>query len=98
MVFMAHLHLLLGVQGEGFLRRLTKFVSFQVPDYSTRRVNRVSIKEDTLLKYKEKDVVMSLDSTLRLAIERGEWMRQKWKVKRGWIKVLRLITTNRSLV
>ena len=39
------------------------------------------------MKYKWKDVVISLDSTGVKVTNRGEWMREKWKVRRGWIKV-----------
>ena len=39
------------------------------------------------MKYKGKDVVISLDSTGVKVTNRGEWMCEKWKVRRGWIKV-----------
>jgi len=32
-------------------------------------------------------VVVYLDSSGAKVTNRGEWMRQKWKVRRGWIKV-----------
>lgn len=32
-------------------------------------------------------MVISLDSSGAKVTNRGEWMRQKWKVRRGWIKV-----------
>jgi len=35
----------------------------------------------------KKDVVISLDSSGVKVTNRGEYMRQKWKVRRGWIKV-----------
>ncbi len=33
------------------------------------------------------DVVISLDSSGVKVSNRGEWIRQKWKVRRGWVKV-----------
>jgi len=75
---------------EGFLRGLFRLIHFDVPDYTTicRRVNKLSIEiKKTLIPYKGKEVVISLDSSGAKVANRGEWMRQKWKVRRGWIKV-----------
>jgi hypothetical protein len=76
----------------GFLRGLRKLVggSFEVPHYSQicRRVNALDLRvADTLIPYEGKDVVVSLDSTGVKVTNRGEWMRRKWKVHKGWIKV-----------
>jgi len=93
MIFMAYIHTLLGIDYrglEGFLRGLSKLVSFSVPDYSTicRRVNSVDVPiKKTLIEYAGEDVIIALDSTGIKVTNRGEWMRQKWKVRRGWIKV-----------
>ncbi len=93
MVFLAYLHVLLNIDYrglEGFLRGLSKLVSFDVPDYTTicMRVNKVVIEiKKTLIPYRGKEVVISLDSSGAKVTNRGEWMRQKWKVRRGWIKV-----------
>jgi len=52
-----------------------------------RRVNKVGIEiKKTLISFKDKEVVVSLDSSGAKVTNRGEWMRQKWKVRRGWIK------------
>jgi len=93
MVFLAYLHLLLHIDYrgiEGFLRGLSKLICFDIPDYSTisRRVNRVEVMiHKTLMSYKAEDVVISLDSSGVKVTNRGEWMREKWRVRRGWIKV-----------
>jgi IS5 family transposase len=97
MIFMAYLHILLSIDYrglQGFLKGLTKLVSFEVPfsvpHYSVicRRVNKLDLQiRDTLIPYRGEDVVISLDSTGVKISNRGEWMRQKWKVRRGWIKV-----------
>lgn len=33
------------------------------------------------------DVIIALDSSGMKVSNRGEWMRHKWKVRKGWIKV-----------
>ena len=93
MVFLAYLHVLLNIDYrglKGFLRGLSRLISFDVPDYTTicRRVNKVAIEiKKTLISYKDKEVVVYLDSSGAKVTNRGEWTRQKWKVRRGWIKV-----------
>ena len=93
MTFLAYIYVLLGIDYrglQGYLIGLSKLVPFEVPHYTTifRRVSKLKIElEKTLLKYKGKDVVISLDSTGVKVTNRGEWIRHKWKVRRGWIKV-----------
>lgn len=77
---------------EGFLRKLKEYIPQipAVPDYSQiwRRVRKTLLDvEDTLLSHKDEEVVISLDSSGVKVSNRGEWMREKWKVRRGWIKV-----------
>jgi len=69
MVFLAYLHLLLNIDYrglKGFLRGLSGLINFDVPDYTTicRRVNKVAIEiKKTLISYKDKEVVVYLDSS-----------------------------------
>jgi IS5 family transposase len=93
MIFLGFIHIMLGIDYrglEGFVRGLRKFAPVAVPDYSTicRRVNalRVGIL-DTLLEHQGEDVVISLDASGLKVTNRGEWIRKRWKVHRGWIKV-----------
>jgi len=77
---------------EGFVRKLKEYIHKipAAPDYSQiwRRVRKTLLDiEDTLLSHKDEDVVVSLDSSGVKVSNRGEWMREKWKVRRGWIKV-----------
>ena len=75
-------------QTEGFLRALRRFDSrIQVPDYSTidRRVNKLDVKLDE--KAYGDDVVIALDASGIKVTNRGEWIRRKWKVKRGYLKI-----------
>lgn len=91
--FLGYIHILLGIDYrglEGFTRGLTRLAAVPSPDYTTicRRVNglRVDIKT-TLLAHSGEDLVVSLDSSGVKVTNRGEWIREKWKVRRGWIKV-----------
>ena len=95
-----HIMLMVDYRGlEGFTRGLGKFASVPVPDYSTicRRVNalRLGITE-TLLDHEGEEVVISLDSSGIKVSNRGEWMREKWKVHRGWIKVHLAVDTDKK--
>jgi len=38
-----------------------------------------------------KDVIVAVDSTGIKVTNRSEWMREKWKIRRGWIKVHAMI-------
>jgi hypothetical protein len=93
MTFLGFTHVMLGVDYrglEGFTRGLTRLISLQVPDYSTicRRVNALKLMiTETLLDHTGEDVVVSLDSSGIKVSNRGEWMRVKWRVRRGWVKV-----------
>lgn len=93
MTFLGFVHVMLGVDYrglEGFVRGLGRFVSVVAPDYTCiwRRVGMLELDiRKTLIEHEGKDVVISLDSSGVKVTNRGEWMREKWKVYRGWIKV-----------
>ena len=58
-----------------------------MPDYSTidRRVNKLDVKLD-----KEgygDDMVIAVDASSIKVSNRGDWIRHKWKVKRGYLKI-----------
>ena len=57
-----------------------------IPDYSTisRRINRLEIKINEKL---GNDIVIALDSTGIKVANRGEWMRYKWHVRKGYLKI-----------
>jgi hypothetical protein len=56
------------------------------PHYSTisRRINRQEIKINEKL---GNDIVIALDSTGIKVANRGEWMRHKWHVRKGYLKI-----------
>ena len=57
-----------------------------IPDYSTisRRINKLEIKINEKL---GNDIVIALDSTGIKVANRGEWMRHKWHVRKGYLKI-----------
>ena len=58
-----------------------------IPDYSTisRRVNKVDIIK--IDKRMGNDIVIALDSTGIKVANRGEWIHDKWHVRRGYLKI-----------
>jgi len=63
-----------------------KFNNFPVIVYSQvcRRVNKMDIKFTT----NNQNLIVGVDSSGIKVSNRGDWMRKKWKVKKGWIKVV----------
>jgi hypothetical protein len=75
-------------QTEGFLKALRRFDSrIHVPDYSTidRRVNRLDVKLDE--EDYGNDLIIAVDASGIKVSNRGDWIRHKWKVKRGYLKI-----------
>lgn len=90
MIFLAFIHVafLPFRQIEGFLRKLSEYIpKLKAADYSTicKRLRKINI--DLPLQDLGNDVIIALDSTGMKVSNRGEWMRHKWKVRKGWIKV-----------
>ena len=58
----------------------------KTPTYSAiwKRVNKLDIKMNPKL---GKDIVIAIDSTGVKVANRGEWMRQKWQKRRGFLKI-----------
>ena len=58
----------------------------KTPTYSAiwKRVNKLNIKMNPKL---GKDIVIAIDSTGIKVADRGEWMRQKWQKRRGFLKI-----------
>jgi hypothetical protein len=88
---LGYVHLLFHLpyrQTEGFLKALRRFDSrIHVPDYSTidRRVNRLDVKLDE--QDYGNDLVLAVDGSGIKVSNRGDWIRHKWKVKRGYLKI-----------
>jgi len=82
-------------QTEGFLRKLSQYIpKLKAADHSTicKRMKKIDIP----LPEKElnDDIIVALDATGMKVSNRGEWIREKWKVRRGWIKVHIVIDVN----
>ncbi len=76
-------------QLEGFLRKLSDLISRDIAaDYTTlfKRIAKMNITLPETISEKEDDVVIAVDASGVKVTNRGEWMREKWKVHRGWIK------------
>ncbi len=75
---------------EGFLRWMSMHIEElkAVPDFTTMwwRVSRIHVELDPSVNLGE-DVVIAVDSTGIKVANRGEWMRHKWKSRRGFVKI-----------
>jgi hypothetical protein len=60
-----------------------------IPNYSTinRRVNTQDIIINERHETDDDDIVIALDSTGIKVANRGEWIRHKWHVRRGYLKI-----------
>ena len=81
-------------QTEGIAQGHAKGKVPSIPDYTTinRRINRLDIKiKDTDNKDKEFEdeyIVIAIDSTGIKVTNRGQWMRDKWNIKKkGYLKI-----------
>jgi len=89
---MAFVHLIFYMpyrQMEGFLKKLSDLVSLSISaDYTTlwKRIAKMDLTLHETLSENRDDVIVALDATGVKVTNRGEWMREKWKVHRGWIK------------
>ena len=90
---LGYVHLLFHLpyrQTEGFLKALRRYDSrIEVPDYSTidRRVNRLGVKLDEEEDRYGDDLIIAVDASGIKVSNRGDWMRHKWKVRRGYLKI-----------
>ncbi len=82
-----------------------KFVTFipglQAADYTTLfcRIKSLEVSLEVTSRNLAEDVIAAIDRTGIKVANRGEWMREKWRVRRGWIKVHVMvdIETNQAL-
>ena len=77
---------------EGIVRSHAANTLPSIPDYSRicRRINRFDIKiNDSYKSSLQHDdfFVIAIDSTGIKVTNRGEWIRHKWSVKRGYLKI-----------
>lgn len=83
---------------EGILRGISKNHKHQFPVicYSQicRRFNKLEIDIEMI----EENIVVGIDGSGEKVSNRGEWVRHKHKIRRGWIKVVIMSTINGRLV
>ena len=91
--FLAVLHCKFDFRGlEGFMHWLSENYKFQFPviDYSQicRRYNTLDVDFKVLEKDMKNYLLVGADGSGEKSSKRGGWMREKWKVRKGWIKVV----------
>lgn len=82
---------------EGIMRALSKRINnFPVISYSQirRRIKQLPLN----FQAKGKNLVTGTDGSGLKVSNRGEWIRQKWAVRRGWVKVVILGDTEGNIV
>jgi hypothetical protein len=83
---------------EGIIKGLSDNHNFRFPVISytqiCRRINKLNISFECL----EENLIVAIDGSGEKVSNRGEWMRQKWKVRRGWVKVVIMGTTDGKVV
>jgi hypothetical protein len=75
---------------EGMVRKLSTYIpAIQPIDYTTiwKRGTKLDLNLSDTIAESNDPVVIAIDSTGIKVTNRGEWMREVWKVHRGWIKV-----------
>lgn len=83
---------------EGILMAISKNYKFEFPiicyTQICRRVNVLEID----FKINEKNLIVAGDGSGEKSTKRGGWIREKWKVRKGWIKVVILGTSDGKVV
>jgi hypothetical protein len=77
-------------QLEGFTKALANYVKgLKAPDHSSIqwRAEKLPIKLDETLTNSSEEIVLALDASGIKVTNRGDWMRRKWKVRRGFLKI-----------
>ena len=83
-------------QLKGIIKRLSAYIpGLKSADYTTLwrriRATEFELKQLASTESESEDepegVIAAIDATGMRVTNRGEWMREKWKKKRGWIKV-----------
>jgi len=84
-----HAYLLPYRQSEGFTRVLMRHTSLKTPDFTSIawRVAKMDVSIDDKIDSDDDDIVIAADSSGIKVANRGEWIRKKWNVRRGFIKM-----------
>mgnify|MGYP001614707832 CR=1 FL=1 len=83
---------------EGIIEGISENYKFEFPVISytqiCRRVNTLEIN----FQINEENLIIAGDGSGEKSTKRGGWMREKWKVRKGWIKVVILGTPEGKVV
>jgi len=83
---------------QGIIKSLSTNHKFQFPVISytqiCRRINGLEVSFGSV----EENLVVAIDGSGEKVSNRGEWMRQKWKVRRGWVKVVIMGTIDGKVI
>ena len=91
MRLLAYLHVLFHLpfrQEEGFVKSISRYVDgLKAPDWSTiwERTKSLDMKLDGVRT--DQPISVAIDSSGIKVTNSGDWMRKKWKVKRGYLKI-----------
>ena len=83
---------------EGLLRTYGGTIP-KIPDYTAihKRINKLDVRIDQEIG--NDDIVIAVDSTGIKVANRGEWMRDKWNRRRGFLKIhLGVDVTSKKIV
>jgi len=95
--WMACIHVFLQMpyrQMEGFVWTLATFIpSLRAANYTTlfRRIQRRDLSLTVTPELLAEDIIIAVDSTGIKVANWGEWLRERWRVQRGWNKVHAMI-------
>jgi hypothetical protein len=90
-------------QTEGVVREHASDTLPSIPDYSRicRRINKLNIKicdENVKSNLHDDNFVVAIDATGIKVTNRGEWIRHKWNVKRGYLKIHVVVDIKRKRI
>lgn len=99
--FLAVLHCKFDFRGlQGFMQWLSEIYKYQFPviNFSQicRRYNILDIDFKILEEDMKDYLVVGVDGSGEKSTKRGGWMREKWKVRKGWIKVVIMGAKNKK--
>ncbi len=82
---------------EGIMGGLSRYFG-NFPVISFSQIRRRIKKLNPSFKAKGKNLIVGTDGSGLKVSNRGEWIREKWEIKRGWIKVVILVDTEGNIV
>ena len=82
---------------EGIIRALSQRL-WPFPVICFSQIRRRIIELNIRFQPKSNNLLVAVDGTGIKVSNRGEWIRQKWKVRRGWIKVVVMGDTKGNIV